>query len=65
VLDRVRMIWVGCFEKPFEVIRGLPCLALKITLDSGHELLVGVADVIVVITYVATGGDHDSPGPPL
>jgi hypothetical protein len=47
------------------VIGGLPHLALKITLDSDDKLLVGVASVLVVITFISTGGDCDSLGPLL
>jgi hypothetical protein len=65
VPDIVRMIWVGCFEKLLKVICRLPCLAFEIMLDSGDELLVGVTDVLIVITFIAVGGDRDSLGPPL
>jgi hypothetical protein len=65
VPDRVRMIGVGCFEKLLEVISGLPHLALKIVFGSGDELLIGVASILIVITFVTAGGDHNSLEPPL
>jgi uncharacterized protein (DUF3820 family) len=46
------------------VISGLLCLALKIGLGS-DELLIGVTSVLVVITFIADGGNHDPLGPPL
>jgi hypothetical protein len=58
------MIGVGCFEKLLQVIGGLLCLALKIRLGS-DELLIGVTSVLVVITFIADGGNHDPLGPPL
>jgi hypothetical protein len=33
------MIWVGCFQKLFKVIGGLPLLALRITLGSAMSSL--------------------------
>jgi hypothetical protein len=54
----VHMTWAGCFEKPFEVISRLPCLALRITLGSGDELLIGVASILVIALIIA-GGDRD------
>jgi hypothetical protein len=57
------MIWAGCFEKLLEVIRRLSCLVFKVTLGGGNELLVRVTSVHIVVTFVATGGDHDSLGP--
>jgi hypothetical protein len=59
------MIWLGCFEKLLEVIRRLPRLAFKIMLGSGNELLVGVVNVLIIITFITTGGDCDSLGPVL
>jgi hypothetical protein len=59
------MIWAGQFEKLLEVIRGQPHLALKITLGSGNELLIGVTDVLVIITLFTTIGGHNSLGPLL
>jgi hypothetical protein len=59
------MIWAGQFEKLLEVIRGQPHLALKITLGSGNELLIGVTEVLVVITLFTTIGGHNSLGPLL
>jgi hypothetical protein len=57
VSDRVRMIWAGCFEKLFEVIGGLPRLALRIVL--------GVTNVLVILTLITTSGDRDSMWLPL
>jgi hypothetical protein len=59
------MIWAGRFKKLLEVIRGQPRLVLKIRFGRGNELLVGVTDVLVIITLIATSGDCDSLGPPL
>jgi hypothetical protein len=53
------MVWVGCFEKLFEVIGGLSRLVLRIELGSGDELLLEVTDVLVVLALVAAGGDCD------
>jgi hypothetical protein len=47
------------------VICGLSCLAFDITLGSNDALLVRVASVLIIITFVAAGGDRDSLGPPL
>jgi hypothetical protein len=65
VLDGVRVIGTGCLEKLLKVVSGLPCLVLKITLSSGDELLIGVTNILVVVTLVAASGDHDSLRPPL
>jgi hypothetical protein len=54
------MISVDCFEKLFEVIGGLPRLALRITLGGGDELLVRVTNVLVIIALITVGGDRDS-----
>jgi hypothetical protein len=64
VPNTVCMIWIGCVEKLLEVIRWLSRLTFKITLGNGNELLIGVAGVLIVITFVATGGDHHTLGPP-
>jgi hypothetical protein len=58
------MIWAGYFEKHLKVICGLPCLAFEITLGSGNEFLIGVAGILIVITFIATGGDCDLLGLP-
>jgi hypothetical protein len=65
VLDRVHMIWVGCFKKLFKVIGRLSRLVLKNMLDGDDELLVRVANVLIVITIVIAGGDRDLLGSPL
>jgi hypothetical protein len=59
------MIWAGCFEKLHEVIRGLLHLAFKIMLSSSNELLVGETGILIVITFITTGGNYDSLGLPL
>jgi hypothetical protein len=59
------MIWLGCFEKLLDVIRWLSRLVFKIMLGNGNELLVGVVNVLIIITFVTTGGDCDSLGPAL
>jgi hypothetical protein len=47
------------------VIGGLPRLVLRIALGSSNELLIGVTDVLVVITLITVGGDRDSLWSPL
>jgi hypothetical protein len=42
------MIGAGCFKKLLEVVDGMPCMALKITLGSIDELLVGVASTLLL-----------------
>jgi hypothetical protein len=59
------MIWACCFEKLLKVIHGLPRLAFGIRLSSGNELLIRVTDILIVITFIAIGGDHDLLGSPL
>jgi hypothetical protein len=65
VPDRVRLIGIGCLQKLLEVIAGQSCLALDLALDGGNELLIGVANVLVIVTLIAAGGDHESLGSPL
>jgi hypothetical protein len=62
VPNRVRVIGTGYHDKLLEVISGLPHLAPKIALSSGDELLIGITNVLVVITLVAASSDHDSLG---
>jgi hypothetical protein len=38
---------------------------LEVTLGSGDELLIGVTNILVVVTLVAASSDCDSLGPPL
>jgi hypothetical protein len=63
------MIWTGCLKKLLEVIGEQSCLALDISLSDGDDLLIRVANVVVIVTLVAVGGDHESLGlllrPPL
>jgi hypothetical protein len=59
------VIGAGCLKKLLDVVGGLPHLTLEITLNSGDEPLVGVANILVVVTLITTGGDRDSLGPPL
>jgi hypothetical protein len=47
------------------VIGGPPCLALDLALNGGDELLIGVANVLIVVTLVVVGGDRDSLGSSL
>jgi hypothetical protein len=57
--------WARLFEKLLEVIGGLPCLMLEIALSSSNELIVGVVNLCVISTLMATGSDHDLLGSPL
>jgi hypothetical protein len=59
VPNGVCMIEAGGLKKLLEVISGLPHLALEVTLSSGDELLVGVTDLLVIVTLIAVGSDHD------
>jgi hypothetical protein len=59
------MIGAGCLEKLLEVISGLPCLALEITLSNGDELVARVIGLLVIVALVTTGSDSDSLGSPL
>jgi hypothetical protein len=65
VPDGVRMIGTGCLEKLLEMISEQSCLALDITFGSGDELLVRVADILVIVTRLTTGGDCDPSRSPL
>jgi hypothetical protein len=38
---------------------------MKIMLSNGDELLIGVANILVIVTIVIAGSDHDSLGPPF
>jgi hypothetical protein len=59
------MIWAGCFEELLEVICRMLRLALEIMLGGmHHELLIGVASVLVVISFIATSGDRNLLGLP-
>jgi hypothetical protein len=58
------MILAARFEKLFKVIRRLSCLAFKIMLGSGNELLIRVIDVLIIITSITTSSDCDLLGPP-
>jgi hypothetical protein len=57
------MIGTCRLEKLLEVITGLPRLALEVALSGGNELLIGIADIIVIITQVVAGSDRDLLGP--
>jgi hypothetical protein len=69
MLNGVRVIGTGRLEKLLEVVSGLLRLALEITLNSDDELLLGVTNILVVVTLVTAGsgrghlGRHF--GPPL
>jgi hypothetical protein len=65
VPNGVCVIGTGCLEKLLKVISGLSCQELEITLSSGNELLIGVTNILVIVTLVIAGSDHDSLGPPL
>jgi hypothetical protein len=47
------------------VISGLSRLALEIALSSDNKLLIGVTNILVIVTLVVAGSDHDSLGLPL
>jgi hypothetical protein len=64
VPDKVCMIGAGCLQKLLKVIGGQSCLSLDLALGGGNELLVGVTNIFVLVTLVASGGDHDSLGSP-
>jgi hypothetical protein len=59
------VIGTSCLEKLLEVISRMLRLVLQITLSSDDELLIGVANILVVITLVTAGSDRDSLGPLL
>jgi hypothetical protein len=59
------MIGAGCLEKLLKVIIVRPHLAPEVVLSSGDELLVGVADLLVIVTLIAAGSDHNSSGSPI
>jgi hypothetical protein len=50
------MIGTCCLEKILKVIDGQPCLALD---------LIGVTNVLVIVTLITAIGDRDSLGSPL
>jgi hypothetical protein len=47
------------------VISELPRLTLEIALNSDDELLIGVTNILVIVTLIVAGSDCDSLGPPL
>jgi hypothetical protein len=59
------MIGTCCLEKILKVIDGQPCLALDLVLSGGNELLIGVTNVLVIVTLITAIGDRDSLGSPL
>jgi hypothetical protein len=59
------MIGTWCLEKLLEVIDGQPCLALDLVLIGGNELLIGVTNVLVIVTLIIATSDRDSLGSPL
>jgi hypothetical protein len=63
VFDRERVIWACRLEEFLEVVRRSPRWVFQITLGGYHELLVGVAGVLVFHLLITTRGDHDSLGP--
>jgi hypothetical protein len=63
VLDRVCVVWVGCFIKLLAMVLRLPHLQLEITFGGCDILLAGVI-CFLVATTVARRYD-DVPGPPL
>jgi hypothetical protein len=65
VLNRVCMIVTGCLEILLEVISVLPRLELEVMLSSDDELLIGVSDLLVIVSHVVASGDHDSLESPL
>jgi hypothetical protein len=65
VPNGVRVIGTGCLKKLVEVVSRLPCPALEIALSSGDELLIGVTNILIIVTLVTDGSVRDSLGPPL
>jgi hypothetical protein len=59
------MIGTGCLRKLLEVIGEQPCLALDLALGGGDELLIRVANILVIVTLITAGGDRDLLGSPL
>jgi hypothetical protein len=59
------MIVTGCLEILLEVISVLPRLELEVMLSSDDELLIGVSDLLVIVSHVVASGDHDSLESPL
>jgi hypothetical protein len=62
VHNMVRMIGIGYIWMLLEVISGQPCLALDLALGGGDELLIRVANVLVIVTLVVASGDYNSLG---
>jgi hypothetical protein len=56
------MIGACHLEKILEVISGLSHLTLDITLSGGDELLIGVIDILVIVTLIVVDSDCDSLG---
>jgi hypothetical protein len=65
VPDELRLIGTGCLEKLLELVGELPLLALEIMLSGGDELLIGVTNILVVVTLITVGGNRDLLGPLL
>jgi hypothetical protein len=69
VPNRVHVIGIGCHDKLLKLISELPCLALEIALSSADKLLIGVGNILVIVTLITVDTDHNSLGsllrPPL
>jgi hypothetical protein len=50
------MIGISCIQKLLELISGQPCLVLDLTLSGSDELLVRVANILVVVTLIVASG---------
>jgi hypothetical protein len=59
VLDRVRMVQIGHFEKLLQLIFWLPRLALEVTHNGCDILLIRAVRVLIII--VTTSSDSDPP----
>jgi hypothetical protein len=54
------MVWASHLEKLLEVVVGLPCLALEITLGGNDTFLIRVVSLVVIIILVAAGSTYDT-----
>jgi hypothetical protein len=56
------MVWAGCLKKLLEVISRQSHMALEVTLSSGNVLLIGVIDLLVIVSLIAASSNCDPLG---
>jgi hypothetical protein len=56
------MVWAVHFKKFLKVIDRLPRLVLEVALGSGNVLLIGVIDLLVVVSFISSSSNYDPLG---